>query len=203
MGGFRHAGPPVTNAGDTAPEFTVTTDDGKTITRDNFGGKLLVLNFWASWCPPCVEETPSLEEFARELGPEGVVVLGISNDRNEKLYRRFIQQFGITFETARDPEANISASYGTFQIPETYLIDRNGKVVEKVISNPGLDGSGISRPRAENVMTPAAPAARSIRALNRIGALNRSSSASRNPRAARLSAQTRRPDAVRIRRRHR
>ncbi len=127
--------PPVVNAGDKAPDFRVTTESGKTITRDNFGGKLLVLNFWASWCPPCVEETPSLEEFSRQFGPQGVVVLGISNDRNEGQYRRFLQRFHIDFETSRDPENNISASYGTFQLPETYLIDRNGRVVEKVISN--------------------------------------------------------------------
>lgn len=127
--------PRIVNAGDTAPNFKITTDSGKTVSVDNFGGKLLVLNFWASWCPPCVEETPSLEEFARELGPEGVVVVAVSIDRNENLYHRFIQRFGISFETARDPEANISSSYGTFQIPETYLIDQHGKVLEKVISN--------------------------------------------------------------------
>jgi cytochrome c biogenesis protein CcmG, thiol:disulfide interchange protein DsbE len=127
--------PPIVNAGDKAPNFSITTEHGKTITRDNFGGKLLVLNFWASWCPPCVEETPSLEEFAKQFGPQGVVVLGVSNDRNEGQYRRFLQRYHVDFETSRDPENNISASYGTFQLPETYLIDRNGKVIEKVISN--------------------------------------------------------------------
>ena len=127
--------PVIVNAGDKAPNFRVTTEDGKTITRDNFGGKLLVLNFWASWCPPCIEETPSLEQFARTFAPQGVVVLGVSNDRNEGQYRRFLQRFHIDFPTSRDPENNISASYGTFQLPETYVIDRNGRVVQKVISN--------------------------------------------------------------------
>jgi len=127
--------PRIVNAGDTAPNFKITTDSGKTITPQDFGGKLLVLNFWASWCPPCVEETPSLESFARQLAPQGVVVVGVSIDRNENLYHKFIQRFGISFETARDPQANISSSYGTFQIPETYLIDRQGKVIEKVISS--------------------------------------------------------------------
>ena len=136
--------PKITNAGDTAPNFKVVTEDGKTITRGDFGGKLLVLNFWASWCPPCVSETPSLEEFAREMAPQGVVVLGVSSDRNENLYRKFIQRFGITFKTARDPQADISASYGTFQIPETYLIDRNGKIARKSDQQSELDGSGIS-----------------------------------------------------------
>jgi cytochrome c biogenesis protein CcmG, thiol:disulfide interchange protein DsbE len=140
--------PKITNAGDTAPDFSITTDSGKTITRENFGGKLLLLNFWASWCGPCVEEAPSLEAFSRQFRSDGVVVLGISIDRNEKLYRRFIQRFDVTFPVARDPESNISASYGTFQIPETYLIDRNGKVLEKVISNQNwMDPDFVARVR--------------------------------------------------------
>jgi peroxiredoxin len=140
--------PRITNAGDSAPNFKVTTDHGKTITPENFGGKLLVVNFWASWCPPCVSETPSLEQFARTLAPQGVVVVGISQDRKEEAYRRFIQRYGITFETARDPGADIAASYGTFQIPETYLIDRNGKVLEKVISNQDwMDPEFLARVR--------------------------------------------------------
>jgi peroxiredoxin len=140
--------PPLVNAGDKAPAFSVTTEHGKTITRDNFGGKLLVLNFWASWCPPCVEETPSLEQFAREFGPQGVVVLGVSNDRNEGQYRRFLQRYQVNFETMRDPENNISASYGTFQLPETYLIDQKGRVVEKVISNQNwMDPEFLARVR--------------------------------------------------------
>jgi cytochrome c biogenesis protein CcmG/thiol:disulfide interchange protein DsbE len=138
----------VINAGDTAPDFKVTTDSGKTMTREDFGGKLLVLNFWASWCAPCIEETPSLEEFSREFGPKGVVVLGISSDRNEKRYRSFKDRFNVTFETARDPDADISASYGTFQIPETYVIDRSGKVIEKVISNQNwMDPEFLARVR--------------------------------------------------------
>lgn len=127
--------PKIVSAGDTAPNFKVVTEDGKTMTRSDFGGKLLVLNFWASWCPPCVSETPSLEQFSKELAGQGVVVLGISSDRNPDRYHKFIERFGVTFPTALDPSADISASYGTFQIPETYLIDANGKVLEKVISN--------------------------------------------------------------------
>jgi cytochrome c biogenesis protein CcmG/thiol:disulfide interchange protein DsbE len=125
----------ITSAGDTAPDFKITADNGKTFTRADFGGKILVLNFWASWCGPCVSEAPSLEAFAQAYQSKGVVVLGVSIDRNENLYNRFKQQFQVSFPTARDPESNISASYGTFQIPETYLIDRQGKVLEKVISN--------------------------------------------------------------------
>lgn len=127
--------PRIVEVGDTAPNFSVTTDQGKTITPENFGGKLLVLNFWATWCPPCIEETPSLNAFAQTFASQGVVVLGVSSDRNEKLYHQFIKTYGIAFDTMRDPESDISASYGTFQLPETYIIDKSGKVVEKIISN--------------------------------------------------------------------
>jgi len=125
----------VVNAGDTAPDFHIVSDSGRAYTRTDFGGKLLVLNFWASWCAPCVDEVPSLDAFQRTLKDKGVVVLGVSIDTNEKRYQQFLKRFPVTFATARDPEANISTSYGTFQIPETYLIDSNGKVLEKVISN--------------------------------------------------------------------
>ena len=125
----------VINAGDLAPDFKIVSDSGRTFTRQDFGGKLLVLNFWASWCAPCVEEAPSLTAFQRQMGPDGVVVLGVSIDTNEKRYQQFVQRFRVNFATARDPRADISTSYGTFQIPETYLIDRTGKVREKIISN--------------------------------------------------------------------
>jgi cytochrome c biogenesis protein CcmG/thiol:disulfide interchange protein DsbE len=127
--------PRIVKAGDLAPDFRIVTDSGRTITRSDFGGKLLVLNFWASWCPPCVEETPSLNAFQKRMGPDGVVVLGVSIDANEKLYKQFVDRYKVAFSTARDPEANISASYGTFQIPESYIIDRTGRVREKIISN--------------------------------------------------------------------
>jgi peroxiredoxin len=124
----------IVRIGDTAPDFKVVTDSGRTITRSDFGGKLLVLHFWATWCTGCVEEIPSLETFQREFGPQGVVVLGVSVDANEKLYRRFMEQFRVSYATSRDPSWDIAASYGTFQLPESYIIDRSGKVVQKIIA---------------------------------------------------------------------
>jgi peroxiredoxin len=116
-------------AGDSAPEFTITTDNGQTVSVPRFGGKILVLNFWASWCPPCVDETPGMSRFAEEFKDKGVVVLGVSVDKDEKAYRAFLQKFKPAFLTAR--ESQIHEDYGTFMYPETYIIDSNGKVLRK------------------------------------------------------------------------
>jgi cytochrome c biogenesis protein CcmG, thiol:disulfide interchange protein DsbE len=126
--------PPVINSGGKAPSFNVVTDRGNTISPTQFGGKLLVLNFWATWCAGCVQEITSLDAFQRTFASQGVVVLGVNMDANEMRYQRFLQRFPVSFVTMRDPAWNISASYGTFQLPETYIIDRSGKVVEKIIA---------------------------------------------------------------------
>lgn len=123
----------VIGVGDTAPEFTITTDKGRTVSTSDFGGKLLVLNFWATWCPPCVQEMPTLDQFQKSLAAKGVVVVGISVDKDEKVYKAFLNKANVSFHTARDPEAKINAEYGTFKYPETYVIDRRGKVLRKFI----------------------------------------------------------------------
>lgn len=136
------------NAGDKAPDFSITTDDGRTVTARSFGGKLLVLNFWATWCPPCIEEIPSLTAFQAQLRDAGVVVVGVSVDRNPKLYKKFLERNKVSFLTARDPEAKISDSYGTYQYPESYIIDSSGVVREKVISSQNwMDPDVIAKAR--------------------------------------------------------
>lgn len=123
----------VVKQGDTAVAFSVKTDQGKEIALKNFPGKVLVLNFWASWCKPCVEEMPSLNEFSKRMTGDGVTVLGISVDHDEERYKKFLKDANISFQTFRDKDAEIPASYGTFKYPETYIIDKQGKVVEKYI----------------------------------------------------------------------
>lgn len=125
----------VVKAGDRAPDFSIKTDSGKVITARDFGGKLLILNFWATWCPPCVSEVPSLNQLQRALGPDGVVVLGVSEDKDPQAYQNFLARFNVSYQTAREPSADTKTKYGTIQIPETYLINRDGKVVEKVVSD--------------------------------------------------------------------
>jgi cytochrome c biogenesis protein CcmG, thiol:disulfide interchange protein DsbE len=125
----------IVKAGDRAPNFSLRADNGKTVTARDFGGKLLLVNFWASWCAPCVEEMPALNEMARELGPKGLVVLAVSQDKEESAYKQFLAKNPVDFMTVRDPSKDVQLSYGTTLLPESYLIDSNGKVVEKFVSS--------------------------------------------------------------------
>src|SRR5579872_203894 len=88
-------------AGDSAPDFTLTADNGQTVSLPNFKGKLLVLNFWASWCQPCIQETPSLSQLAQQFANKGVVVLGVSVDKDQRAYSSFVQRFHPAFQIGR------------------------------------------------------------------------------------------------------
>jgi len=125
----------IIGVGDSAPDFSVTADNGRTVSLNSFGGKVLVLNFWATWCATCMEELPSLDQFQRDFAGSGVVVLGVSVDKDEKAYKRFLSRVNVAFLTTRDPDNKINADYGTFKFPETYIINRDGKVLSKIISS--------------------------------------------------------------------
>ncbi|HEV8043222.1 MAG TPA: TlpA disulfide reductase family protein [Bryobacteraceae bacterium] len=130
----------VVAAGDSAPNFRVKTESGAEMTPTSFGGKVLILNFWASWCAPCVQEIPSLNQIQKMFASQGLVVLGVSVDSKEELYRNMLQRFQITFQTVRDPQENINYRYGTYKVPESYIIDRNGKVLQKYAGLPDVNG---------------------------------------------------------------
>lgn len=118
--------------GSAAPEFIVQDSDRKVDLRD-FQGKILVLNFWATWCAPCVEEMPSLVQLQQRLQAKGVTVVGISIDVDGDAYHRFLTNYKIDFLTVRDASHKSSDLYGTFKYPETYIIDRKGIVRRKFI----------------------------------------------------------------------
>jgi cytochrome c biogenesis protein CcmG, thiol:disulfide interchange protein DsbE len=125
----------IVNVGDSAPDFKVTAENGRPISLTNFGGKVLVLNFWATWCDTCMVEMPSLNQFAARFKDKGVVVLGVSVDKDANAYKQFVRKLDPAFLTARDPDNKINLEYGTVQFPETYIINAQGKVVQKIISS--------------------------------------------------------------------
>jgi cytochrome c biogenesis protein CcmG/thiol:disulfide interchange protein DsbE len=119
------------NIGKPAPEFAVT-DGVRSVDLAKLRGRVVVLNLWATWCVPCVEELPSLLQMQRQL--PGVTVVAISRDEDQDAYKRFLTRYQVDLLTVRDPTARVDALYGTVQIPETYVIDREGVLRRKFVS---------------------------------------------------------------------
>ncbi len=120
--------------GDLAPLLRLPTLDGGIVDLASFRGKLVVLNFWATWCPPCVEEMPSLEKLHRALAQEGLVVIGVSVDEDEVTLRSFVQKVGVTFLILRDPGGRgPTTAYNTTGYPETFVLDPQGVLLDKYI----------------------------------------------------------------------
>jgi cytochrome c biogenesis protein CcmG, thiol:disulfide interchange protein DsbE len=118
--------------GSPALDFTVQDSDRK-VTLSQLRGDVVVLNFWATWCPPCVEELPSLMSMQARMKEKGVIVLAVSIDVDADDYHRFLKERNVNLLTVRDPEQKSSALYGTFGWPETYIIDRKGVLRRKLI----------------------------------------------------------------------
>ena len=118
--------------GTNAPEFAVQDSD-RTVALNQLRGQVVVLNFWATWCPPCVEEMPSLVEMQRRMKAKGITVVAVSIDVDENAYRQFLKQHGIDLLTVRDPAQKTPELYGTHGWPETFIIDRKGVMRRKFI----------------------------------------------------------------------
>jgi cytochrome c biogenesis protein CcmG, thiol:disulfide interchange protein DsbE len=118
--------------GSNAPDFTVQDSDHK-VTLSQFRGQVVVLNFWATWCPPCVEEMPSLIQMQAQMKNKGITVLAVSIDVDEAAYHKFLKQYGLNMVTVRDEAQRSSSLYGTHGWPETYIIDRGGVIRRKFI----------------------------------------------------------------------
>ena len=118
--------------GTQAPDFTVQDSD-RSVKLSDFHGQIIVLNFWATWCPPCVEEMPSLVEMQRRMKSKGITVLAVSVDVDQGAYNQFLKDHSINLVTVRDAVQKSNTLYGTFKFPETYIIDRNGVMRRKFI----------------------------------------------------------------------
>jgi len=123
--------------GSPAKDFALELS-GKPIHLSDLRGKVVVLDFWASWCPPCVQEAPSLNRLQKYIESRNALILGVAADEDAYAFSKFIIDQGVTFPTYRDPASKdrgspIALSYGTSMIPEAYIIDRHGKIARKVI----------------------------------------------------------------------
>ena len=133
-----------------AAQFALRTFDGERVGLDTLAGKVVVLNFWASWCyPACYEEAPALERGWERYRDRGVVMLGVNVQDKEEPARKFLAQFRHTFPNAPDPGGRVSVDYGVYGVPETFFIDRKGRVRAKHV---GAVSDEVFRAEAERLL---------------------------------------------------
>ncbi len=118
--------PPAT--GNAAPDFTLTTLDGDQIALSDFRGQVVVLNFWASWCPPCELEAPILESFWQTYKDQGVTVIGIDYADNEQRAESYITDQELTYPNGSDPQGQLLDAFHVDGIPETIIVDQQGNI---------------------------------------------------------------------------
>jgi len=120
-----------TAVGRVAPDFVLTDLDGNPIRLAELRGRPVVLNFWASWCGPCVEEFPLLREAASRTSSEDLVIIGIVYQDRSEAAREFMARNGATWDAAMDPGERVAHAYGILGPPETFFIGRDGTIVAR------------------------------------------------------------------------
>jgi peroxiredoxin len=117
----------------SVPSFMIMDLKGKEKQLDDYKDKLILVNFWASWCGPCNEEAPSMEKMYKELRSKGLVVVGISIDHHVSQVEKFVKEYSITFPVLLDTDENVASSYGITGVPETFILNRNYKLIKHII----------------------------------------------------------------------
>ena len=118
--------------GRPAAAFALTAFDGKPVSLAALRGKVVVLNFWASWCnPACYDEAPVLQRTWQTYADRGVVVVGVDMQDTTEAAQTFIRRFGLTFANAPDPQGKVAVEYGVYGVPETFFVARDGTIRSK------------------------------------------------------------------------
>jgi len=116
-----------------APTFSLQELNGKETTLNDFSGKIVLLNFWATWCAACREEMPEMEKLWSKLREKGVVIVAVAADKNKKAVREFVKKNGITFPVLYDTDGKTRNQYEVLELPTSYIIGRDGKFTAKII----------------------------------------------------------------------
>ena len=131
LGTRRASGPAVSEVSYPAPPFTLRTLDGGRFDLAAYRGKVVLINFWATWCVPCREETPALQAAHQKLAREGLVIVGVdlfNGERDEEAVRQFVAQYGATYPIALDESGDVARAYRLNPIPVSYFVDPSGNV---------------------------------------------------------------------------
>ena len=142
---------PAPMEGFLAPEFELTSLDDDTVTLSDLRGKVVLLNFWASWCPPCRSEMPAMQKIYTAFGPDEFVILAVNNLQQDGLAeaQKFIAERNLTFPTLLDTDGQVSAAYQIRSLPTSFFIDQEGLIREIVI---GAMPEALLRTRVENLL---------------------------------------------------
>lgn len=116
------------SSGQRAPEIGLRSLDGNQVTLSSLRGKVVLVDFWATWCSPCRDELPHLQRLSRELANDGLVVVGVSVDRESDNVRSFVRRLGLTFPIVHDEQHVVADRYRPTTMPTSYIIDRDGVV---------------------------------------------------------------------------
>lgn len=122
--------------GKAAPDFELTTLDGETMKLSDYQGKKIILNFWATWCPPCKAEMPHMQNFYEKHKEDGieVVAVNLTNiDNGQEDIEKFAKDYGLTFSIPLDEDGMIGPQYQAFTIPTSYILDTKGVITKKIV----------------------------------------------------------------------
>jgi peroxiredoxin len=128
--------------GDLAPDFQLEDTKGNKVPLSDLRGKVVLVNFWATWCPPCLEEMPSMERLNEVLAGDDFIMLAINAEENGRsVVPAFLEKTNYTFPILYDDKGTVQKLYGVYKFPESFIVGKDGKVVEKIIGP--LDWSSL------------------------------------------------------------
>ncbi|MEQ6388324.1 thiol-disulfide oxidoreductase ResA [Bacillaceae bacterium S4-13-58] len=122
------------DTGDMAPDFILETLDGEKVQLSDYRGQGVFLNFWATYCPPCKEEMPYMENQYHYFKDKGVTVLAVDVGEPKVTVEGFVNEYGLTFPILLDPSEDVMSAYGIGQLPVTFLVDKEGMVIDRITS---------------------------------------------------------------------
>lgn len=132
--GIRFTSRPTVKIGAPAPDFTFADLNGSMVRLSDYRGKIVLVNIWATWCPPCIDEMPSMQKLYQEFKDSDFEILAVSVDAHgAKVVAPFMQKHNLTFPALLDAEATIKEAYGATGVPESFIIDRDGILIRKII----------------------------------------------------------------------
>jgi len=130
-----------------APDFTLQTLDGESVSLSDYRGKLVMINFWASWCPPCNSEMPDLQRYYEQHQDEDFIILGVNYQDTPDKVQAFIEKYGVTFPILLDSDGRIANLFGVQGLPTSFFVDKEGNVL-------GYQPGPVTKEMLEDGITP-------------------------------------------------